>query len=967
MRKLLFLVVAAGVLGLVALLWNATFTDDAGHQRQAATHAEDDAGARDAPAKGELTVEKGVARAPDFDDLKAGSSRRVWYGRAIDGASDGVAGAHIVVEEIEGERVWAQPPTREGGFFIAIVEEDLQAPVRIVVTTSSAVGMKVARLDPEEAVHVGNIRLRGGHPLAGRTLLSRDRPAADVRLTLRQFGELRLTNAAVAATTSDEEGFFEFKQVPAGMFALEGTGPAGHRFLRVPVVVPREGVTLFAMRASDFSFVVRNTLNEPVPEALVRVKPVGPPADKEPLGRAAIMQALTAVTDARGHGVIQQLPPGVYAVDVVVKSAVFEFRHQHHFIPRQPMRPRVFRVATDLTLALLFIAAPARSRPTIEVPLRETSVTLDLVGGDVETTMRVRTDRDGVVYVPRLAATTLRVGAKATKVHREGVAFLSSVSLIHEGPFPSTILMRPYNPLGKEQPKRKKRTGRVVTPGGLPVKDAMLYLYWSGKGRPKRKTNSKGVAEVGEAPDEAAMRLFRPDLASGDPESPALGGKELVEFVWKRGRKLRVEVRDARHGFPLSGGVRIWPRPKAWTRVGPGAFTSHWDDDADVGIEVDVSGYDTFKTTVGAASEYTAEMVPAGADLERLRIEVMTNNKPRPGVWVSGYTLVIGPASNRQEGRTAFTALTGAGGRVDVANLKPGAWVIQVDAGPAGGKRYELYLARGANPLTLQCDLDHSVRGRISTRRGRRLANVLVLPNANGLNMLAVRTDRRGNFVLNFPGLDGQTYGFKASLSGYTSKSFDVVAKKNPKPVTVVLTPQAGVDMRLMWADQRSRPIPDDIEMRIHALPKDRTRYEFVGTARVVSGRLRALNLPAGRKLAFSHLRGGAWIKRFIVELQPGQILRHGVSVHSGGVVEGTVVRGGKAAANVVVFLKRRYRVSRPARTNAKGEFSVRGLVDGTYAVHVRGQTEASRKTNERLLVKSRRVTTGVIVELRAR
>ena len=76
-------------------------------------------------------------------------------------------------------------------------------------------------------------------------------------------------------------------------------------------------------------------------------------------------------------------------------------------------------------------------------------------------------------------------------------------------------------------------------------------------------------------------------------------------------------------------------------------------------------------------------------------------------------------------------------------------------------------------------------------------------------------------------------------------------------------------------------------------------------------------------------------------------------------------MRNGKGAPGLLLYLEGRSGVPRPARTNDKGGFLVRGLAPGRYRVNIRNQTRPSRARNTNLVVENARTLPDLLVEVR--
>jgi hypothetical protein len=391
--------------------------------------------------------------------------------------------------------------------------------------------------------------------------------------------------------------------------------------------------------------------------------------------------------------------------------------------------------------------------------------------------------------------------------------------------------------------------------------------------------------------------------------------------------------------------------------VKPGLFRSRWDGayaDPDAELVVRAPGYEDWRAPAGPG-EFEATLARPFAATATLDLEVSSKSAPLPGIWVSGRLNV----NRRLEGRRNFIAMTGGEGRVDVAGLAQGPWIIRAEAGARGTARRDFILARGRNPLRLQLSGRRPlVSGVVVDDRkrpvaGARIERVVVKRNRANRDLPrgafdrfpqlpALRTDRSGRFGLDLPRYR-RGYLFRATAPGYETLRFEVVARPRKKPLVVTLPRLAAVALPLQWVDGRSRPIPDDIVMSIsRRSPKNRRAWINTGiTAHVAEGRLGATGLPAGQ-LQFSAVRGSAWAPLFLVTAKPGSVLeKPPVRLRTGGALEGEVIEGGQPVPGFLLYVG-----TRPARTDARGRFRVTGLPPRSYAIHADDQTEESRLKN---------------------
>jgi hypothetical protein len=923
------------VLGAVVFLWNAAFDRDPAHARRSGTPAGKDEPIERLPPAAELSVENGVAAAPDFEAPEAKRGELVWYGQVVDAATRAaVPRASVVLERMNDRKQWAQRPTRDGGYFVARIKTEPSGETwRLVVeTTDGMLGIKplLAATVPTD---VGRVLLYGQAKLLGFAFYSRHVPAEDVQLWLRRFGELVPGAAWIDVAKSDEKGHFEFEKLPHGMYVVEGLGPRGHRFLAAPVYVPSPVPRRIGpLPSGPYRYRVVNSLGEPVRDAALRLTPTGSP---EPLGRDAIMSPFTSVSDTDGDGAIEQLPWGRYAIEMRVRSVTYEFTLDHTAKPARRDETHVYRVATDDGVAIRFVQKPVTDPP---VPMAKEKIRTE---GHFK--VNVTTDALGIAYVPIKNRRGLEL--RATTAERFGGAVLPA-SRLREGRSPFPLAMEF---LGRERGEGPltRRVVRVQTPLGEPVEGALVYIV----GKNRVKTNRDGVAEVGDALDAGAVRLYRPDLASGDPEIGPLGRVREFLFTWQAGRPLRVHVVDAEEDFPLSRRVRIEPRPRAWKLAEPGLFETRWDGESGGELVVSAPGYRTWREDMGSETDYAAGLERYEAATATLRIEVRHDRAQARGVWVSGRIA----ADDDVPGRASFRALTGPTGQVVVESLRPGACGLFADGAGLGSATANLVLAKGDNPIVLHLKNGPTIRGIVVTGKNRRRLRHVLVRGMDGSDIRPVRTDYRGAFRIHLPVFDGKTYLFVASLDGYGDEPFQVVAKARDKPIAVLLGANSAFHIGLKWQDVRSDPIPGDIEMRID------------GIDRIVSvrgGHLFADNLPVGRRLWLRQVRGSAWVPDFSVQLQRGKLQRGAAQVYSGGIAEGLVVRKKQPVPNAVVYFEGPGGIVRVARTNERGEFRRLGLPPGPYNLNARDQTGKSIERNRGVIVHDRRVVPDLVVEV---
>jgi len=960
----LFLILCVGV---VLLLWQQTGPEKPHARRGPSAPTIPEAPAEQEETSSGLAVKDGIAQAPTFkqealpDDAPAGT--RYWVGRAVSASTrQGVAGATVVMQSL-GDKAgtWAQPATAEGGFFTLRASPEARQELRVVIESAAEeIGVEALEVRDEVVTDLGTVWLSGHGALEGRVVDEQGAPAPDVRLTLRRFGELEATRGAVAGATSDERGAFRLARLPGGSFVLAGIGPQGRRYLAAPIQVPPTQELIVApLPASDLEVRVRNTLHEPVAGTLLEAIPQDVDPGKEPLDPALFVPPFLATTDEDGVARFPFLLPRVYTLFLTLPDgSLFEFAHPH-----AQRETRRLVVPADPRLRILLLEAPEKGpayRPAR--PLRKTVLELTVTGRtsmpdrDIERSLSVATDEEGIAILPRLGTEFLRVKAYAAEVRRRGATTLP-LSWLREGVVSRNVAMRPVPP-PEARPglATTPRRARVTLPGGVPVKGARVYVSR------RVKTDEAGEADLGPAGDEAKARLFRPDLASGDPHPGAFGLRTLVELFWNEGEVVTVRVSDGVDGFPLSSKVRIYPRPSAWRFVEPGLFRSRWDvayADPEEEIIVRAPGYDEWRAP-GGPGEFDARLRRPVLPTASLKLEVRSGSAPLPGIRVSGRL----DSRWQGDGRRAFIAMTGEQGRVDVAGLAEGSWIIRADARDGRSARREFTLARGRNPLLLHLGGRPLVSGTVVDYRkqpvaGARIERVFEPKRHAGNRDLprgafevyprlpAARTDRNGVFGLGLPH-NRRLYLFEAQAPGYQTRRFEVAARPPKKPLVVRLRRLAAVALPLEWADGRSRPIPDDIVMKISRRgPKKKRRWIRTGiTAHVVEGRLRATGLPPGRLLFFP-VGGSVWTPGFVVNAIPGSVMeKPPVRLRSGGTIEGRVTDDGRPATAFLLYVG-----ERPARTDARGKFRVTGLPPGDYGIRAEHQTLQSSEKNRRVAV----------------
>lgn len=971
---LLVLVLGAGA-GLLALQ-RAGETERVADRRA----AEEEPEPPPAPP-GTLEVRDGVAHAPEppaREEAKdVPSSAHAWVGRAWSRAERrGVPDASVVLEDLESGEAWACERSGPAGFFVAPAPPLAPKSLRLVLESPKGeIGIVPVAVGEGRVTDLGRILLGGHGVLKGRVMeRSRREPIAHVRVVVRRFGELIAEPGALAAATSDEMGDFELTRLPHGSFVVLGVGTDGRRYFAAPAVVPAlEPLVLHPLETAALELAVRDSLDDPQPGALVEALPVAADPKREPLDPALYVEGFAATTTSDGRATLAHVPPGPYTLFVTLEDGTrFEFSHHHVEGAR-----RVLRVPADRIVRLVFWEAPSEPpRP----PLAHAKVKLTVEGEtsrperNTHGSLVVKTDAFGRAGVLRLGTLAMQIEAWARKEHRVGTATVRyrrvRDDIRVQGVRMSLEEPEPEGPKGITIGERR---ARVRTPAGLPVKGATVYV----EGGARRRTGARGQADLGEARSDRHARLFRRDLASGDP-GVLLENREEVEIVWNPGRVVEVRVSDARTGTPFTSEVRIRPRPGAWERASPGLFRSRWDAhyaDPEARIVVSLPGFEDFEAAPPAAGVepfgIDARMVPAKETTATLVLETLAGNAPRPGVWVRGHFDATWKAEG--EGRTTFHALTGLRGAVEVAGLVEGPWRIRIDGGTTGWGERPFALARGMNRIAMHLDRRPTVKGVVEDDRGKPVARARIEQVLAGivfkghryprLPVPFVRTDAKGRFAINVK--DGRRdFRFRAHAPGHTPADFYAKAGTG-KPVRVTLARLASIDLPIRWRDGRGDPVPEDIEMRIHHYGSGKRRRSRLldVTARVEGGRLRAEGILHGR-LSLQSIRGRGRARSMLIELDPGETARApAVQIDDGGVLEGKVTDGQATRPGVLVFaIPYVDGHARVARTDENGEFRITGLPQGSCRVAAPDQLPQSVFRNQAVRIRETSIAQVVVM-----
>ncbi|MHC4407624.1 MAG: hypothetical protein ACYS0F_01325, partial [Planctomycetota bacterium] len=452
---ILLLAALGGAIG-VLFLQNEVAT----HQQRERVGAEGDEKRHETAT---LIEEGGRAVDSGKQDAEAGtapeSNEQVWYGLAIDRrTATGEPNARVRVEGHPSAMIWEGGYSLEGGIFVVPVPTDVPAKdrLRIVVETSDErIGMLGVTRPTLRATDVGRIYLRSRETLTGRCVGRGQVPIGSVKLTLRPYGELKPHQHAIASAQTDDAGYFEFRNIPRGLYALTGRGPEGELFVETGVVVPRFKPLITQARATEpFRFTVRNTMNEPIPTASVVARLRGPEAKREPLSEHLVLPALHATTDTEGEALTQPALPGRYDVQLLHLGIRYDFT-----IARSPAR---LIIPTDPRVLVRFTRD--------ERPLKNVKL--------VTAQGRVTTDADGIVALPRGSPPEFRVGARQDLLRLVGQGSLKHAR-IKEGQISLTVKMRREAPVpdggGQAPSGGRERRVCVTYPDGKPVEGARIH------------------------------------------------------------------------------------------------------------------------------------------------------------------------------------------------------------------------------------------------------------------------------------------------------------------------------------------------------------------------------------------------------------------------------------------------------------------------------------------------------------
>jgi len=867
-----------------------------------------------------------------------------WFGVAEDARTRaGEEGATVRIEQVGEDRLWPGSQTRARGVFVLAVPEDLEdgRNLRLVIETHDGrLGLRSIRLPKERSTDVGRILLRSVESLKGRCLTTRGDAIGGATLQLRAFGELRVDPGPVASTVVDKHGYFEFKRVPRGLYVLEGRIPKGAVILHAPVEVPHPGLLLVRpIPSADLTVSVRNSLGHAVSQVNVTVAIQGASAKLDPLGPAQILAPVSATTDSNGMAELGHLPAGRYRIRVRQGHDAYDFRVVH---TGGEVHPTVVTIPADPRIRIRCFYengdVAARVKLTLATP----------TGPD-----RAVTTEAGVITVNRGEPPTAHIIASDAAGEYEGMVAVGHEHLL-EGQVNAELTLKPVaveDGPGKEAKRMVPRFAIVKTPDGLPVRGARVI----GGGKTVR-TDKEGRAALGELPDDAEMRLVRYDLASGFPSSGKLGGISTYEFVWNRGREVRVLVTDSALGFRLDRGVRIGAQNRAWKMVAPGEHVAFWDADTaapDTRLVIRARGYQPLELEAPPAGvepiAYTAGLIREGdGDTGTLVLRVRKSGLPIVGARLQGN---VTEGAGNAVGRTELVAITADSGSVILRGLATGRWWIKADAEFDGMGWGDIVIAPGLQEMSVELRRAPAHHGLVRDDRKRAVEGAEV--TVRGVRGRVARTRRDGSFVLNHRRKTGNTIRLRASKAGYTTAYVDWVFRKgnwDRKPL--VLRPTVTLGLSVRWSKGASGDIPGDLRFELtRTIGK---RSEPIDTdVRIVGGRLVAHHVPQGH-LRLEQIAGSAWVPtRVIIIDRSGRARRPTLTLYRGTTVRGRVTRAGKPSGWTMVSVRTQGHAPRIARADKNGFFEIRGIPPGRVAIEAHGQLPASRNRNANLLARS--------------
>ncbi len=936
---------------------------------------------RDRPT---LRVTDGVAVAPDFDkqhtraktdDAQAPEKGEHFFvGRAIyRGTSEPVIGAAVVLEEVGGgdssdpTRAWAQPQTDRRGVLHVRMPADAKSPLRVVVRgPRDAIGITPARPGTKPVTNLGVIRVGGAEVLTGFVYGAAGAPAAHHAVRAYRFALGRILDGVVARAASDERGWFELKDLPTGLYLLRSEDADGRRYLRFPIVVPAaDPIELRPTTAARLAATVRDTAGRPSSAARVEAWPVRP-STKSPLERAHYLEPWFTETDAKGRAVFPHLPLAEFTLHVTLADkAPFEFHHDH-----TRRTDRTLRVATRTRITYGFFKAMP---PRMPVPIPDTKLKLVVEGKgtvsryDQSRTLTVTTDEAGVATLPRFGAREQFLKAIWIDDDREGASTIQFNKTL-ETATPWAVMLKPRPPRASPPPKPNKSKGaspmasvrrsiKVVTESGLPVRGALIYA--APGGGPRVATNAEGIAVVKLSPD-SAVRLYRPDLASGDPESD---GETLV---WAKGELVALVVTDDVDGFAIVD-ARVGPRRRAWRRIGPGVFETLWGE-SDSLITATARGYEVWEHAAppdGGTLEAKLR-APAEPPTAMLLVEVTRANRPAAAAVVSGSW-----RSGNEEGKGHFTALTGPQGRALVPDLREGEWTLRGNTVDGATGKAPVRLARGLNPVALALDENLPIAGKVRDDKGRPIVGAevrILVSTVRGVNARTEPTPARavtgddGTFMLRVSPRS-KTITLRAHAPGHAETSVSLRKGDLKKAVVITMPRAASLELSVAWEDGGSDPLPPDasVNLTVRTFPgrgKRRTwrdrRWKPLGRFVVRDAKILVPDVPPGRVTW-----GGPAVKPGAVTVWPGRASDGSiVLLRRGGIVEGMVIREKRGVPFETVHLVGRAKLT--VVTDKDGAFERQNVPPGRYKIAHPYQHPGSARANKNVVV-----TAGTVAKVR--
>lgn len=420
-------------------------------------------------------------------------------------------------------------------------------------------GLLEVEVDPAtESMPIDTVALGPGHRVAGQTLDARGEPLANVRV--QALPQPNLGEQVPWRTTSDADGRFELSTLPYGPIQLRAIKD-GYALSVVEAIAPEDAVLMILEALIDLQGEVVGS-PEQLARAVVRLEGSSVwPAIEQPLGEG-------------GRFVFEQLPDGVYGVEVVVPPET-PGGQEYASVPLENVTP-------DLHVAVALVPAhrvPVRVVDPEGQPVARARVTLSYSQiGMLQ--KNAETDREGRAQVGPVVPGPYFV-------HADADGFLP--------PEPVEVEVGPEGFVGSEQVlvliRPAKLEGVVVDEDDRPVAGAEVWLdsevaFTVGEEASRRQLfavaigaseGSLGVTR-GQVPD---IPLFADDLDQGSIgsvltdqygrfELPLLlpgthrvwathGGHaaSAVESFELRSGELRSGLRlRLREGVPLTGVVR---------------------------------------------------------------------------------------------------------------------------------------------------------------------------------------------------------------------------------------------------------------------------------------------------------------------------------------------------------------------------------------------------------------------------